>query len=122
MPDSQTHPKTLLLLTLRVPSYQSERKKKGVVVIEMRPVIPSWNKILGEQHWDRDKRKKEIQTAMLSALSPSAPDYSTKTICAQNMQSIFCATAERFLAMRQERQQSRQRSARLKKAKKTTPK
>jgi hypothetical protein len=111
----------VLLLTLEVPNFLSKSKVKGVTVEKLLPIVPSWNAILGMEHWGRDKFKKEIQHAFLSALRASAADSSTKTTSAKNTLSIAADTLEFYMKTAQERRTSKQRSARLEKKKLSEP-
>ncbi len=54
--------------------------------------LPSWNHILGLEHWGRAKLKKEIQEGFSSALRASVTDCSMRTTCARNTMSIACDT------------------------------
>src|SRR5690349_16140771 len=60
--------------------------------------LPSWNDVLGMDHWARDRLKKGIQERFLSALQRSACDFSTKTTCARNTMSIAADTLASFQA------------------------
>lgn len=111
-----------LILKLWIPSYKKIKKVKGIPTEVRLSVVPSLNELFGMHHRVRDQRKKEIQSSMLSALSPSGYGYSMKTIYAQSICAIFYDTAARYLATRRDAAKLKQRNARLKKAKLSIPK
>lgn len=119
--DSQEAVMPLLLLTLTVPSFISKSKKKGEVEEKILPCVPSWNEILGMEHWARDKRKKDIQAAFLSALRACAADLSTRTTSAKNTWSIAADTLASYQETALARRKLKQLSARQEKKKMSTP-
>lgn len=52
--------------------------------IEIPGRLPSWNEILGMQHWSRVRFKTDLQLEFLSALRASASDSLTKTTSAKS--------------------------------------
>lgn len=106
-----------LLHSFEVPSFQSTitasgAKAKGITFL---PIIPSWNQILGMQHWARDKRKKEIANAILSALRASGINSSTKITCAKSTLSIAADTLDCYLTTAQEKRKLKSANKRLEK-------
>lgn len=89
-----------------------------IFYLEIPVKLPSWNEILGMNHWRRKKFKDELAKGFLSALRASANDSSMRTTCAKNTMSIFADTLESYLATKQAKRKLKQRSARLKKTKK----
>jgi len=89
-----------------------------IFYLEIPVKLPSWNEILGMNHWRRKKFKDELAKGFLSALQASASDSSMRTTCARSIISTYVDTLESYLATKREKQKLRQRSARLKKAKK----
>lgn len=79
--------------------------------------LPSWNEILGMEHWARHKFKGELANAFLSALRHGANDCSTRTTLQRSTMLTYCVTLESYLAMRQEQQ--RLRSAKRRSAQKS---
>lgn len=102
-----------LLLTLSIPSFLSKSKDDEKLL----PCVPSWNEVLGMEHWGRDKRKKEIQAAFLSALRACAAASLTRTTSAKNTWSIAADTLASYQAMVRDKRALKQRSARLEKKK-----
>lgn len=70
--------------------------------------LPSWNEILGMEHWARAKFKSDIQDAFLSELRRSAADSSTKTTSARNTMSIAADTLESYQATQRAKRALRQ--------------
>lgn len=58
--------------------------------------LPSWNEILGMEHWARDKFKSQLQEDFLFALRQSAAGCLTKTICARSTLLTAAATLESY--------------------------
>lgn len=109
-----------LLHEIKIPNYRSEKTARGVKKECLLPVVPSWNDVLSKEQWGRDKMKKEIANAFLSALRASESGCSTKIICAASTRSTYADTLESFLKIRLEQRKLRSRNARLRRAKKNT--
>ena len=75
--------------------------------------LPSWNEILGMEHWARDKFKKQIQADFLSALRRTASAYSTKTTSAKSTMSIAADTLVSYQATQQEKRALRRAKKKL---------
>lgn len=75
--------------------------------------LPSWNDILGMEHWAREKFKKEIQDSFLSALRRSASDCSTTTTAVKSTMSIAADTLASYQATRLAERKLRQAKKRL---------
>lgn len=118
---SPESPNPVLLLTLKIPSFISKSKVKGKLVEKSLPIVPSWNAVLGLEHWGRDKMKKEIQAAFLCALRACAADSLTRTTSARSTLSTAADTLACFLKTAREQRASKQRNARLEKKKLSTP-
>lgn len=69
--------------------------------------LPSWNEILGMEHWARYKFKNELAASFLSALQQSGTDSSMRITCAKNSMSTYADTLERYLVMKQVRRTSK---------------
>jgi hypothetical protein len=80
----------------------------GAIRVVIPGRLPSWNEILGMEHWARAKFKSDIQDAFLSELRRSAADSSTKTTCARSIMSIAAATLESYQATQRAKRASRQ--------------
>ncbi len=104
-----------LLFSLVIPSYLSVKNARGVKKETMLSIIPSWNDMLAMQHWARDKRKKEIQQAILSALQADAVDCLTKTTSARNLASIASDTLACYLETKLEGRKLKSAKKRLEK-------
>lgn len=87
-------------------------KPQLVFQLEIPGRLPSWNEILGMEHWARYKFKDEIQGAFLCALRATANDCSTMTTSARSTMLTACATLDSYRAMR--REQRRLKSAKKK--------
>ena len=83
--------------------------------------LPSWNQMLGMQHFQRDKFKSGLALRFLSALRASGNDSSTKIIYAKNTMSIYADTLESFLATKAASRKLKRANARLVKAKTSKP-
>lgn len=79
--------------------FPPEPKPKGRLIfsITVPGRLPSWNEILGMEHWARYAYKKELADGFLSELQRRANDCSTKTTCAKNLWLIYAATLARYL-------------------------
>ena len=73
--------------------------------------VPSWNAILGLQHFSRAKLKKAIQDDFLSALRAIAADSSTRTTSARSTLSIAAATLDSYQRTMQERRRLKSRKS-----------
>lgn len=62
--------------------------------------VPSLNTLFAMSHWGRKRERDKTQAALLSALSATATDSSTRTTSAQNTLSMACATLASYLATR----------------------
>lgn len=106
-----------MTITIKIPSFQTITKGK----IKLEPCVPSWNEILGMEHWGRAKKKQAIQSAFLSALLASASDSSTRTTSARNTLSTAAATLASYLTTTRDQRESKRLSAKLSKGKRSTP-
>lgn len=73
--------------------------------------LPSWNEVLGMEHWTRKDLKKSIQAGFLSALRASAETSSTRTISARNIMLTAAVTLESSLKILQEQSELRRLNA-----------
>jgi len=53
----------------------------------IRHPVPSLNRLFSMTHWSRQREKRKTQAALLSALSPTAADFLTRTTFVQNILS-----------------------------------
>lgn len=58
--------------------------------------LPSWNQILGLEHWARYQLKERIQVAFASALRASAKDFSMRTTSARNIMWTAADTLDSY--------------------------
>lgn len=95
-------------------TFDPPEKREGKLILSLRIPgrLPTWNDVLGMQHWSRHKLKSLIQVAFLSALSATVGTSSTKTTSAKNIMWTAYATlacyhrmirAERILKSRNKR-------------------
>lgn len=118
---SQTPAGASLLLTLRVPSFKSQKGARGEKKETLLPIVPSWNDVLQLQPWARQKRKGEILDAFLCALRASAADSSTRTTSARSTLSIAADMLDSYRATALAKRKLRSANARRSKAKKKQP-
>lgn len=95
-------------------TFDPPEKKEGELIFSLTLPgrLPSWNEILGMQHWSRHTLKNQLASVFLYELNRSANDCSTKTICAASTLSIYAVTLASYLQTR--REQRRLRSAKKK--------
>lgn len=105
------------MITIKIPSYPSVQKNGK---IKMEPCVPSWNEILGLEHWGRQKKKLAIQRAFLSALQVSGNDLSTRTTSARNTLLTAADTLRLYETTVREKRALKLRNAKLAKPKKST--
>ena len=103
-------------------TWEPEKPRPGKLIFSLTVPgrLPSWNDILGMEHWARHKFKKELANEFLSELRALERGSSTKTTSAKSTTLTFADTLALYLATKQEQRASRQRSVRRKKAKKNT--
>jgi hypothetical protein len=75
--------------------------------------LPSWNEILGMQHFSRQSLKSRLLKEFGFALRASAAACSTRTICAPSTLLTAAATLASFEMMRRERRKLRSAKKRL---------
>lgn len=121
MISEQSSPTPVLIFSLVIPDFLSNKGRRGEKKETLVPCVQSWNDMLSLQQWARQKRKKEVQGAFLSALRASASDSSTRTISVRNMLSIAADTLVSYQETVLEKRKLRLANAKLKKAKKATP-
>lgn len=100
-------------------TFEPEPKKEGELIFSLTIPgrLPSWNELLGMEHWARYALKEQIQVAFLSALYQSANDSSTKIISAKNSMLIAHATLESYRKIRREQRELKSASKKLNRAK-----
>ena len=108
MNSSNDSPEQLKISSVATPPIMSEP-----IHLTIPGPLPSWNDILGMEHWERAKVKSAIQEVFLSALRLSASDSSTKTTSVKNSMSIAADTLVSYQAMRQEKRRLRQAKKKL---------
>ena len=75
--------------------------------------LPSWNQILGMDHWQRAKLKDGIQVRFLCALKAAAAVCSMKTTSAKNTMSIAADTLESYRMIIREKRRLKSAKKRL---------
>lgn len=108
-----------LIFSLKVPGYPAKdpRTKKP----RQMPCVLSWNNVLQLEHHARSGLKLKIQNAFLSALRASENACSTTTTSAKSTLSIAADTLASFQATALAKRKLKAASAKLAKAKKSTP-
>lgn len=74
-----------------------------LVKLEIPGRLPSWNDLLGMEHWARYKFKSELSKRFLSVLRASGSASSTKTTSAKSTMSIYADTLELYLQTAQQK-------------------
>ncbi len=98
-----SEPKDLFSATTENGTSQPE----AVFVLTIPGRLPSWNEILGLEHWGRYKLKKELAASFLSALRASAGSSSMRTTSVKNSLSTYADTLESYLATQQAKRKLR---------------
>ncbi len=90
-------------------TWEAEKPKPGKLIFSLTVPgrLPSWNDILGMEHYSRHTLKKHLAKEFLSCLRATAADSSIKIICAPSTLLTYAATLESFLAMRLVQRKSR---------------
>lgn len=109
MNSEQGSPTQAMLLSEPTPAETLEL----VLEIEVDGRLPSWNEILGMEHWARDKFKSQLQDDFLSSLHRCAADCSTKTTSAKSIMLTAAATLDSYRVMVRERRKSRRNKKKL---------
>lgn len=81
-----------------------EFEDEPFLTIEIPGRIPSWNEILGMEHWERYRFKSKLRREFISGLRVFAQLCSMKTTSARNSILIAAATLESYDRMIRERQ------------------
>lgn len=84
------------------------------LVLEVKYPVPTINRILEMNPWERFRERVAIQRAVLSALRLAAADSQTRTACMRNHLSMLADTLQRFIQMRRTRRNSKLNRSRLK--------
>lgn len=79
--------------------------------------LPSWNQLLGMEHWQRYKFKKDLADIFLSSLKLSERACSTTTMPPPNTTLTYSATLASYLMTVRARRESKSRNKKLKLAK-----
>lgn len=86
-------------------TFDPPEKREGKLIFELRVPgrLPSWNELLGMQHWSRHKLKGGVQKDFLFALRVSERTCSMRTTSAKSITSIASVMLESYLAMIREK-------------------
>lgn len=98
---------------------QASDSREPIVRLEVPGRIPSWNEILGMEHWARYKYKDQVQVAFLSALRACAADCSMKTTSARSILLTAADTLGCYRATAQAKRKLRRSKGRLIRASKS---
>jgi len=74
--------------------------------------LPSWNAILGMEHWARYQFKKQLADAFLYELQRSARDCSTRTTLQRSIMLTYADTLALYLTTAQAKRKSKSASKR----------
>lgn len=96
-------------------TFEPQPKQEGELIFSLTVPgrLPSWNELLGMEHWARYKLKDEIQVAFLSALYQSASDSSTKTTSQKSIMLTAAATLACYRKTARERRELKSASKKL---------
>lgn len=99
-------------------------KRPIVLKVVVQRKVPSLNALFGMNHWARKKEKEKTQSALLSALDPSATDCSTPTTSseASSILSTAYGTLALFMMTAKQTSSSRSRKGKSPTARKRKPK
>jgi len=80
-------------------SNQNENKPRPELIFsaEVDGRLPSWNELLGMEHWSRHQLKKALQETFLSGLRQSGGSCSMTIIFAKSSMSIAADTLQSFM-------------------------
>ena len=97
-------------------TFEPQPKKEGELIFSLTIPgrLPSWNELLGMEHWARYKLKEEIQVAFLSALYQSGSDSSMKTTLPKSITLTAAATLESYRKTAQEQRKLKSHNKKLK--------
>lgn len=110
---SMNSPSQGLLCVQMDPTTNPQFKTEPLVTIEIPGRLPSWNEVLGMEHWARDKYKISLREKFLCALRASVQDCSTRTISVRNILSTAADTLAYYDRTARERRKLRSASKRL---------
>lgn len=108
------------MITIKVPCFPTRTKKDGKIIVKMNHCVPSWNELLGMDHFARMRRKEQIQAVFLSALQASERDSSTRTISRKSTLLTAAVTLASYLLTTRQKRASKSASASPRKARKST--
>lgn len=103
-------------------TFDPPEKREGKLIFSLRVPgrLPSWNELLGMQHYARHRLKGRIAKDFLSALQACEPDSLTKTTCAKSTMLIYADTLAAYLRMTQAKRILKSASAKRIRAKVST--
>lgn len=101
---------------------KSELSRELIFSAEVDGRLPSWNDVLGMEHWSRHQLKKALQETFLSGLRQSDPTCSMKIIFAKNSMSIAADTLQSFMETARLRRELKLLKAKLEPTKESTSK
>ena len=102
-----------LLCVQMDPTTNPQFKTEPLVTIEIPGRLPSWNEVLGMEHWQRFKAKEKWANDFAYALRRSVEDCSTMTTLQRNTLLTAAATLDSYLVTRRELRKSKLASKRL---------
>ncbi len=75
-------------------TFEPEPEKKGELIFSLKVPgrLPSWNKLLAMEHWERNTFKKKLANDFLYALQASANTCLTRTTSVKNSYATYYAT------------------------------
>lgn len=89
--------------------------------LEMDGRLPSWNEILGMEHWARYQLKKSLASDFMSALQASVGTSLTKITYAKNSTSTYAATLARYQVTQREKRKLRSARKKLEAKNESSP-
>lgn len=90
-------------------TFDAPEKREGKLIFSLKvPVrLPSWNEVLGMEHWARYKLKQDLAKSFELSLRATARDFSMKTTSAKNIWLTYVATLELYQRTRLEQRRLR---------------
>lgn len=93
--------------------FSNETRPEPLISFRVPGRLPSWNQILGLEHWARYQLKEKLAEDFLRELRAIEGDSSMRITSAKSTISTFADTLECYLKTRQELRKSRSAKKRL---------
>lgn len=101
--------------------FSNETRPEPLISFRVPGRLPSWNQILGLEHWARYQLKDRIQVAFSSALRASAKDFWMRTTSARSTMWIAADTLDSYRETLRAKRRLKSASKRLSQGPKKKP-